>query len=280
MRKFFAFLMMVCLWSVNCIGADLGSSLRKTYVSCAGISDMLTDMKKMAGINTAVTGVGTVAGGGALIAGIKKQNLINKLREMEESPEKEVRAYNDIRITQQPNFKPNLKSKKKELGNWRTGLLVANTATNVAGAIIASKNLNTDKDLETRVKECVDSVDSLQKSMIEAKFENVDITEAKFIYDVCSEWKYVDLSVVKKRTKSAQVLSIIGGGAGAAGVITSAVANNSDNVDNEKKLDNASNLLAGGATVLSGGATVFNAMQISAIKKIANVAEQCEGALE
>ena len=37
--------------------------------------------------------------------------------------------------------------------------------------------------------------------------------------------------------------------------------------------------MAGASTAASATATIFNATQISAIKKVANVAEACEGAL-
>ena len=47
----------------------------------------------------------------------------------------------------------------------------------------------------------------------------------------------------------------------------------------EKNLNTASNVLAGGTTVASGVAVVFNATQIGAIKRAANVADECEEAL-
>jgi hypothetical protein len=47
----------------------------------------------------------------------------------------------------------------------------------------------------------------------------------------------------------------------------------------EKNLNTAANVLAGGTTVASGVATVFNATQISAIKRAAAVADGCERAL-
>ena len=40
----------------------LNDALRATYTACVGIDDNLADLKKMAGINTAVTGVGTAVG--------------------------------------------------------------------------------------------------------------------------------------------------------------------------------------------------------------------------
>ena len=53
-----------------------------------------------------------------------------------------------------------------------------------------------------------------------------------------------------------------------------------DNADREKNLNKASNILGGATTAASLTATVFNATQINAIKKIVNIADECEGALK
>jgi len=278
MRFAVPFILFACFASFGAVASDLDTALRQSYVSCVGISDMLNDVKKLAGVNTAVTGVGTVAGGGAVIAGVAKKNLMNKLRKIEDESETDNIAYNDIAITWRTDFKPNSKSKAKKLGNWRTGLLAVNTATNVAGAVIAGKNAH-NEDLENRIKECSQVIDELKDAIVRAKYEDIDTSEANAIYDACSGYKYVDLSVLTKRAKGAEISSIIGGSAGAVGVITSAVANKSSG-EKERKLDTASNVLAGGATVLTGTATVFNATQIAAAKKIISIAEQCEGLLK
>lgn len=263
--------------SFNAIASDLDIALQQTYMSCMGIDDMLSDMKKIAGINTVVTGVGTVAGGGALVAGIKKHNLLEKLRELEESEDFNPEDT-EIHITYNPNFKPTTQSQVKKLGNWRTGLLAVNTATNVAGAIMASKNEH-DGILQEKIQSCINTVDKLHPILMQAKMNQEDVTEAESIYTTCSGYKYIDLSVLSKRAKGAKIASVVGGGTGAVGVIVSQVANKSSG-DKEKKLDTASNVLAGGATALSGTATVFNALQISAIKKISDVAQQCENLLK
>ena len=54
---------------------ELDNALRATYTNCVGIDETLHDMKVMAGINTAVTGVGTTLGVGATAVGITKSNL-------------------------------------------------------------------------------------------------------------------------------------------------------------------------------------------------------------
>lgn len=271
----------VAALACTCANAEvlnLDAALRETYTNCVGIDDALHDIKVLAGINTAVTGVGTVAGGGALIAGIKRHNILNKLRDIEDDPKNDMPTYNDINITVRPDFVPNLKSKKQKLGNWRTGLLAVNTATNVAGTVIAAKNAHND-DLDAQIKSCADSVDELKQSIIQSKLNGENVNEANAIYDACVEYKYIDLSVLKKRAKGAEISSALGGATGAVGIITSAVANKSSG-EKERKLDTASNILAGGATVLTGGATVFNAMQISAVKRVADVAQRCESLLK
>ena len=272
-----------CTIFSNAYASDLDVALQKTYMSCMGIEDMLSDMKTLAGINTAVTGVGTVAGGAALVVGIKKAQTLkelDRLRDIEENGD--VIADDDddkIVISYQKDFKPNLKAqaRAKKLGNWRTGLLAVNTVTNVAGAVIASKNTE-NEDLENKIQSCIKSVSELQPVIMQAKMDGADVTEAQNIYRACSEYKYIDLSDVYKRAKGATVSSVVGGGTGAAGAIVSHIANNS-NGEKEQKLDTVSNVLAGGATVLTGAATVFNALQISAIKKVSEVSEQCESLL-
>ena len=55
---------------------DLTAAIENVRTTCGNISAELSDMKKMAGITTAVTGVGTVAGGVALGTGLAKANVL------------------------------------------------------------------------------------------------------------------------------------------------------------------------------------------------------------
>ena len=72
--------------------ASLVAALQKTYSACIGIDEALVDLKKMAGINTAITGVGTGLGVGATVVGIVKEKKdqaadtlkMEKLRAIEE----------------------------------------------------------------------------------------------------------------------------------------------------------------------------------------------------
>lgn len=288
----------------------LDDALRATYTACVGIDDELVDLKKMAGINTAITGVGTAVNTGATVVGIVKaskdkqaeelERLIKELAEMEddkESPTEDQiaewgREFNqsfessksEKTLTEQLD---KLNKQSKSLGNWRTGLLAGGTATNVAGAIIAGNN-KVDDDLQTQIDNCKLAVKNLRDSIMQAKFNGEDVSEANTIADACKEYDYVDISPINKRAKGAMISSVVGATTGLAGTVTSAMANTdatrNDNTDagkqKEKNLNTASNVLAGASTVASATATVFNATQISAIKKVATVAEKCTGVLK
>lgn len=289
---------------------SLDDALRATYVACVGIDDELAELKKMAGINTAVTGVGTAVNTGATVVGIVKANkdkqaeelerLLKELSEMEddqESPTDEQIAEwgREFNMAYDPDKSAKtlteqldkLNKQSKSLGNWRTGLLAGGTATNVAGAIIAGKN-KVDADLQTQIDNCKTSVKTLRDSIMQARISGADVREANDIVAACGEYDYVDVSKINNRATGAKYSSIIGATTGAVGTVTSAIANTdstrNDNTDSgkqkEKNLNTASNVLAGASTAASATATVFNATQISAIKQVAAVAEKCTGVLK
>lgn len=288
----------------------LDDALRATYTACVGIDDELADLKKMAGINTAITSVGTAAGIGATVTGLVKADKdkhieikLEKLREIEQknpdlqSTDAEWDNFESGLTTELANAKievekyqaeiEKLKQQSKKLGNWRTGLMAGATATNVAGAIIAGTN-KVDGDLKTQIDNCINNVKTLQNSIMQARINGEDVSEAESIASACVEYEYADVSKINNRGRGAFVSSAVGAATGLAGTVTSATANSkktrNDNTESgkqkEKNLNTASNVLAGATTAASATATVFNATQISAIKKVAAVAEKCTGVLK
>jgi hypothetical protein len=194
-------------------------------------------------------------------------------------------AIQDITTAQEHIDTLNKQSKK--LGDWRTGLLAGNAATNIAGAVIAGTN-KVDKDLETQIQNCVSSVKNLRTSIMQSRINGSDVSEAETIANACAEYEYIDVSKINKRATGAMLSSAVGAAAGVAGTVTSGVANSnnvrdnntSDGKQHEKNLNTAANVLSVGATAASVTATVFNATQIAAIKKVASVSEKCTGVLK
>ena len=309
----FCILAVVACFSANAQDVELDNALRETYMNCVGIDDALHDMKVKAGINTAVTGVGTGLGIGAVATGIAKAKTDSILQqkfaelkdlaysahgEYEEADKEKFKEHarqrlfsskdgvNSISEAQDKEIKE-LDKKSKKLGNWRTGLLAGNTATNIAGAAISGTN-KVNKTLEEQIDNCKSSVKNLKKEITRAKFDGVDVSEAKEIADVCGEFEYVDSSKINTRATGGMTSSIVGASTGVVGTITSALANsnrirNDDSESGQKKektLNTSANVLAAGATVASATATVFNAAQIKAIKDVAEIASKCTGVLK
>ena len=293
---------------------DLSLALSRARSACGGIGASLSGLKTMAGINTAVTGVGTVAGGVALGTGIAKsetdkraEKLDEKIAELETAGAREIKTSGELYSVLAQMFqetgtaagneiaaglyakRQELEQKSKKLGNWRTGTLAASTATNIAGAVIAGNNRVRD-DLLSQINNCVQAT----KVLSVVKMQTRDATSPETLQRIdkiiseCGEWETVDLSKINIRGRGATISSAIGATTGAAGIITSASANSdatrNDNSDagkrQEKNLNTVSNVLAGATTAASATATVFNATQISAIKRAVKVADACEGALK
>ena len=274
---------------------DFSAALTAVNANCSNISAQLDDLKKMAGINTAVTGVGTAAAAGATVVGVIKANTDKKLAEIlaqippktdtktNPSVEETTQVYNETSASATTPDTDKLTKQSVALGNARTGLLGASAATNVAGAVIASKN-KTDDDLQAQIDSCVQSVSALESTIGQARADGIDITNARGILSACGKWRDIDLSKINAKSKGAFISSIVGAATGVAGTATSAAANTnnvrSGDETKEKSLNTASNVLAGGTAIASGAATVFNATQISTIKKIVAVAQECEEVLK
>lgn len=311
--RFIALFLMFLPFTAMAEVLPLYDALRATYTACVGIDEELSDLKKMAGINTAVTGVGTATGVGATVTGLVKSSKDGKIEELEIKLEKlrEIESKNQQQESERNDFDAfasefeaqyesiarqlkdyqseidKLTEQSKKLGNWRTGLLAGSTATNIAGAAISGTN-KVGVGLKEQINSCISAVDSLQQSIMQARLNGEDITEAQSIIEACKEYEYVDLSKIDNRAKGAMVSSVVGATTGLAGTIISASANTdktrNNNTDSgkqkEKNLNTAANVLSGVTTAASATATGFNAAQISAIKKVAEVAEKCTGVLK
>ena len=292
-------------FSCNAAVLEPETAIINARINCDAISQSFGSMKTTAQINTAVTGVGTAAGAGATIVGLAKastdkqiEKLISDVKQREisrgafNSNIDDIQDFTESTIAlvrsqskTQIETAEKLEQRSKNLGNWRTGLLATNTATNIAGTIIAANN-RTDQDLRTQLNKCIQSIHDLQDSKMQARINNVDpavLQTMDNIINACRDYDTLDISKIDNKASGAAISSGIGIAVGTAGTITSAAAN-SDKVRNgddakEKNLNTASNVLAAGATVTSGIATVFNAQQSSTLSKAQKIATQCSEAL-
>lgn len=260
MKRELYFLLLSILLCNNSFGADLSISyaINNVKESCGNLSASLSDLKTMAGINTAITGVGTVAGGGALASGIIKSNLDKQseeykqaLKQINDMAEKtDTQSLEEINISEDTVAKLKQKLKnvntdknyedilntqiaetdKKSItaGNIRTGLLATNTATNIAGAVISGKN-QIKGDLKDKIDACIESVNVLsevrQQARINGSATDTELALSEKIIQECGEWQYIDISQINNKSNIAMASSIVGASSGLIGTITSASAN-------------------------------------------------------
>jgi hypothetical protein len=269
------------------------------------------NLKVKAGIGTAVSAVGTVAGGVALGAGIAKQKTDSEIAELPdeiyelakkrvqqdgiggvnvEALHKEIDEYfaslSDEEVVNDVSLE-NLVNKSKKQGNLRTGFAGVATATNIASTALAATN-KVGADLEQNISNCIEAVSELAKAKIVASLEetdtDADLARAESIIVACRDYEIVDLKPINSRAVGAAVASGIGAGTGVVGTITSALANTdktrAGDATTEHTLNAAANVMSGATAAAGATAAIFNATQIAAIKKVVSVADMCEEALK
>lgn len=321
-RMFLSFLMVVILPAFADSSDDIISNAEQifeaTRITCSGISDEIAKVANISKANTAVTAVGTVAAGGALIAGIKKsqedeeierlvkaicdaggcsadgvekmtneQFFMNVLQPMAEIAELQRRAELQQRI-----------EKSKKLGNWRTGLMAGTIGTNLASAIMSGLNIN-QSDLVQHISACNEMIKSIPDMENELKRVGVNPNEYQVVKQLgsvrtwCNQIDVKDIEKIEKRMKGVMGTSIAGTAIGVVGVGTSAVANSDKymDVDNklnmnnkdkkkEKALNTTANVMAGANVATGAVETGLNISLITLTKKLIESAERCEGVLK
>jgi hypothetical protein len=265
--------------------------------NCSGINMELQQIKKYAIANVVVTGVGTVAGGGALYAGIKKKDfdkkaeeIIKKMDSIESMSDaefvrflKEMARYQDTKEEYDTmcQLKHNYEAQAKKLGKIRTGLLAGNTATAVAGTVISTKNRKDSGSIKDMIQQCLDSIKANEQRIGQA-IADCDSDVYKKINNIvsnCRSLSVENMEKVYKQTTASTVVSGVNIGTGAAGTITSVLANRNQYDQKTKNLNKAANVLAGTSAVASGVSTVFNAATLKSIDDNLKASDNCEKAL-
>lgn len=195
----------------------------------------------------------------------------------------------------------------KKLGDVRTAATGVAALTNAVGAGLAATNLSDYKSgLSGRIAKCLDAGVAVKRALMQAQMDKDAFLKAnkadelatytangvlsnQYVSDVnaavraCEALAEIDLSKNTRRASGAVASGIIGTATGIAGVITSVSANSKTNylsgTDKEKSLNTASNVLAGTTAATGIAGAVFNATQISELKRALSVADACKGAL-
>jgi hypothetical protein len=283
-----------------------------TQIVCSGISDEISKISNISKANTVVTAVGTVAAGGALVAGIKKSEEEEEIDALVAqicaaggcSPEgietmSDEYFFNNVfepmgRIAE---LQERLK-KSKDLGNWRTGLLAGTIGTNLASSIMSG--LNSDQsDLIQHISACNEMVKKISNIEIEFRKAGVGPMHSPLVKKIntiqtwCTQIDIKDVEKIEKRMKGVMGTSIAGTAIGIVGVGTSAAANSDKYMTVENRLslteqekqkkdalNTTANVMAGANIVTGGVETGLNISLITLTKKLIEQAKRCEEILE
>lgn len=269
----FCFLAIIAPVFVYAEEIDLKTALQRTYVACVGIDESLSELKKMAGVSTAVGAVGAGLGVGAMAVGIAKAGVdeeaeeieirIENLRKIAETGEKcgpkteaEIElAWGNISdaelmngmiqrlsaqseggtedVSDDEKRLEELTNKSINLGNWRTGLSAAATVTSITGAIVSGV-AGAKSDVEEMVAKCNEEVSNLSAVAAQARLNGEDTEEAQLIVNACNDYELVDAEKIAKMARGAMVSSIAGVATGVTGTVLSAVANSESVRDNNE----------------------------------------------
>lgn len=270
---------------------------------CSNISDSISQISGVAKANTAVNAIGTGASGGALAVGIAKTKADARVDELYKelcslgacnaasipnmTDEQVLKAASNLsKISELSKELKAEMQKKKSLGNWRTGLMAGNVATNVASAIIAG--INRDKsELVQQIQACNEAVKAgsdmsreLQRAGV-SPMDNPIVKKLSSVTTWCGNLNIDNIEKIEKKMGAVMGTSIAGAAIGTAGAAVSATAN-SDKVDpnKEKALNTTANVISGvnAATGIVG--VGLNISMINTAKDMIKQSERCEEVLK
>lgn len=278
---------------------------------CSGISDEISRIAKTSKVNTAVTAVGTVAAGGALVAGIQKYKEEEEIEKLVSeicaaggctadginSMSNEAFLNNVLQPMTKISELQQRIQKSKRLGNWRTGLLGGTIGTNLVSAIMSGMNSN-QSDLIQHISACNEVVRQIKVASAQLinvdlnPLENPNVRKLNDIKNYCGNIEIASVEKIEKRMKSVMGTSVAGVVVGTVGTITSAAANSDKYMDinnkmtltdedrnKQKNLNTTSNVMAGANIVTGAVETGLNVSLINLTKKLISQAQLCEEVL-
>ncbi|MBD5389354.1 hypothetical protein HDR63_03825 [bacterium] len=277
---------------------ELTEIFQATQTACRGISDRIGRLKNMTTSNAVVSGVGTAASGGALYAGIRKEQLDKQIAQLQEqicaaggcdaeSVERmsDSDFFNILTMHAEIAQLQRLYDKSVSMGNWRTGLMATGTATHITSAILSGLNKD-QSDLIQQISACNAALDILSVQNIDGinPMDYPIISKISAVKDWCQPININEIEKIERKQKAIMGVSIAGAATGTVGTITSATANSAkvrdDNSergrDKEKKLNTTANVMSGTTAVMSGVSTGLSISSLSNINKLIKRIKLCE----
>ena len=264
--------------AVDDITIRYNKSLDNAKAYCTGLTGKIDQVKLMAGIGIGAGGVGTIAGGAAVITGIMKSKTDDEIAKIEEEMENSKLTEEQIAaMSAQEHLKrlqeiddylkakseqiAEKKNKSQTLGNIRTAGAFVAGAGGVAGAATSFTGANLLDTLIKDIDACNSSVAEIEKQTTELRLESPDdpaIAQMNKITEACKGLNSKNIAEVKKAMFASGVVSAVGAAAGITGGITSAIAVSKEKNGASATADGGTKGLNMAANISSGVAAVGN----------------------
>ncbi|MDR1027472.1 MAG: hypothetical protein LBL46_03595 [Rickettsiales bacterium] len=274
------------------IKARYDGSYAEARAVCAGISAKIDGIKIMAGVGIGAGAVGTIGGAVATIAGILKYSR-DKIALKKPTGEEISAAGSELAsaskspvdLTAPAGAAPGKSYDKKSvmLGNVRTiGAGVAG-AGGAAGAITSFMGAGKFDELISDINACGAHIVEMERRKTELSFAAPDdpaLPGMEKIIAGCKGMSGKNIADVKGRMTAAGILSAVGGAAGIAGAITSAVAvskekRGADAMTDTKGLNMAANISSGVAAAGNLGGTILSGVVLAGLNRNGDIAKNC-----
>ncbi|MGN0930011.1 MAG: hypothetical protein ACI4N3_05210 [Alphaproteobacteria bacterium] len=232
------------------IRAEYRTYLNNAQLNCIGISKTLELIQGLAIGTTVVSGVGSLAAGGAMASEL-------------------IQAGGD----------------KTSL---ETGLLIGSATTSAGGVVTSAISLANVDDLISKMKSCKSDITNITNIKQRLLDEDVDETDTTILQvnDISSSCGGIDNSSVKniESIKGLLIGSTITSGIGTVGSITATVTNSiatSDSTENnkKKKLNIATKISTGVAGGAQATSAILSGVTINKVNKDKDTADKCEDTL-
>lgn len=251
------------------IRSEYRTHLNNAQLNCIGISRTLELVQGLSIGTTVVSGIGSLAAGGAMVS--------------ELVPDSTSEKNND-----------------KERTILETGLLVGSSATSVAGIATSAISLSNMDDLLSKMKSCKSDISNIRNIKEQLIDEDVDETDSTIsqINDITNNCGGIDDKSIEniEHIKGLLVASTVTSGVGAAGSIGATITNlnikssdtlnNISDEDKKKKaqqqntgLKIATSIMTGIAGGAQGTSALFSGIVLGKINNDKDTADKCEDTL-
>ncbi len=246
---------------IKSIRANYQRNLNDAQLNCIGISDKLGLIQGLSIGTTVVSGVGTLAGTGALVTEI----IDDKVESNKFNHDKAYIA--------------------------ETGLLVGTSIASAGGVVTSAVALSNMDSLISKMKDCRNNISNIKLAKAELLEEDVDLTDKTIMQmdDVINSCGGIDSSSVKnvEQIKGILIASTITSGvgtvAGVAATVTNAKAHNTPddeaNKNKKSKLALASKITTGVSAGAQTGSLVLGITTLAKVNNDKDTADNCENTL-